>query len=67
MCCDALTFGREQNGGVAVQVGDVLFRPAEGDLGICGGKGHLGLSLFSKGPQLSGRRTERSFRRNGAG
>lgn len=34
MCCDALTFGREQNGGVAVQVGDVLFRPAEGDLGI---------------------------------
>lgn len=30
----ALTFGREQYGGVAVQVGDVLFRPAEGDFRV---------------------------------
>lgn len=34
--CDglALTFGCEQYGGVAVQVGDVLFRPAEGDFRV---------------------------------
>ena len=32
----ALTFGGQQDGGVAVQVGDVLLGPAEGGLGVCG-------------------------------
>lgn len=30
-----LTFGRKQDGGVAVQVRDIFLRPAEGDLRIC--------------------------------